>query len=284
MKRSTDELITMIRRRSRRLRPLPTTADEQGRLPRKPRAVLFDVYGTLLVRVGDAHPRAAQKRRDIESLVRRRHLPTPAAGLEARLQEAIAQEHSTLRARGNEHPEVSIERIWAGLFPELAPRELRSAIVEYELAAHPAWPMPGCRGLLRALAQSGVALGIVSNAQFYTPIFLMALLGASLEELGFVPSLCVYSADVGSAKPGRVIFDLAAQRLRTRALRVEEAVMVGNDHGNDVVPAARSGLMTVHAALDRRSYAPPRDGEERAKPDAVVRRLSSLEVIVAGAR
>jgi putative hydrolase of the HAD superfamily len=277
---ATDGLLALIREGSKRMRPVPMHATDSGSLPRRPRAVLFDVYGTLLARVGDAHPRPAVRERKVEALIRRHRLPTTARELSAGLGHAIGAEHAALRASGNANPEVSIERIWAGLFPGRSHEELREAIVEYELATHPAWPMPGCRGLLRRLADQGIALGIVSNAQFYTPIFLHALLGASLEDLGFATRLCLYSWDFGFAKPGAALFDLARGRLYEMGLKEEEVVMVGNDRRNDIEPAARSGFMTVLASLDRRSSEPARDDATPVRPNAVIRQLRSLEPLV----
>jgi putative hydrolase of the HAD superfamily len=242
--------------------------------------VLFDVYGTLLARVGEAHPRPAQKQREVDAVIRRHRLPTTAQELSTNLGVAIDREHAALRARGNANPEVSIERIWAGLFPDRAREELLAMIVEYELATHPVWPMPGCHSLLRSLANRGITLGIISNAQFYTPIFLHALLGASLEALGFAARLCLYSCDFGMAKPGAALFDLARDRLHEMGLKEEDVVMVGNDRRNDIEPAARSGFMTVLASLDRRSSEPARDDSTPVQPNAVIRQLRSLEPLV----
>ena len=193
---------------------------------------------------------------------------------------AISHQHAAALARGNANPEISIEHVWAKLFPGRPEAELREAIVEYEAATHPVWPMPGCRRLLFTLARLGVVLGIISNAQFYTPVFLRALLGVGLEDLGFAPDLCLYSCDYGVAKPDAALFRLARERLRRAGLREEQAIMVGNDRLNDIEPASRSGFMTVLAALDRRSYGSAPDGHTSVQPDAVIRHLRGLEPLL----
>ena len=66
-------------------------------------------------------------------------------------------------------------------FPE---KHLIALATEYECRVNPVWPMPGARDCLRELAGAGLALGIVSNAQFYTPPMLQALLGESLHVSG----------------------------------------------------------------------------------------------------
>jgi len=274
-------LVATIAQGSKRIRPAAVCMLESGRLPRRPHAVLFDVYGTLLARIGDRHPHPAARERAVEALIRRHSLQTSSSDLSANLVSAVDREHSALRARGNASPEVAIESIWAGLFPGRSRDELQAMIVEYELATHPVWPMPGCGPLLRRLRDLGVTLGIISNAQFYTPLFLHALLNANLEDLGFTADLCLFSWRFGTAKPDPGLFELARQKLQARGLSGEETAMVGNDAANDVAPAAKTGLMTVLAALDSRSFQPA--SRTSAQPDAVIRRLRSLERLVSTA-
>ncbi len=280
MKRPPDDLVVLIKERSHRIRPVPAAAAERGSLPRRPRCVLFDVYGTLLVRLANDGPPPGQASRRLDELLRRRRLPVTGAELHGLLHRAIEKEHSVLRARGYAHPEVTIERIWASVLPGLSPAELRRLIVEYELVMHPAWPMPGCLRLLRSLARSGIVLGIASNAQFYTPLFLRALLGSDLENLAFSPDLCLYSCDLGIAKPDAAFFDRAVEKLRGAGISAGEAVMVGNDAARDIEPAVRAGFMTVHAALDRASTGAAPHGSGRSAPDAMIRRLASLQSLI----
>lgn len=276
------ELLAIVKRGSKRIRPLPPRTIESGRLPRKPRAVLFDVYGRLLARVGKVHPRPAAKRRQLEALIRRYELTTTVAELEAGLQSAIAREHAALRAAGRANPE-GFDRTHLGrdVFRPLAGG---SPAGDCGVRAGNASRVAnaGCRRLLQALACRGLTHGIVSNAQFYTPVFLHALLGASLQDLGFSSSLCLYSCDFGVAKPDPALFDHARRRLHELGLREEETVMVGNDPRNDIGPATRSGFMTVLAALDGRSYESTPDGVGSAQPDAVIGHLAALETLVDG--
>jgi putative hydrolase of the HAD superfamily len=272
-----EGLTGLIRSGSRRLKPLPTGIVEHGQLPRNPRAVLFDVYGTLLVRIPDAHPCPAIRDLALRRLIDRHRLDTGPSELEGSLQAAIAGEHARMRARGVLYPEVRIEKIWGGLFPGREPGALREMIVEHELATHPSWPMPGCRSILAALKRRGTVLGIISNAQFYTPLFLQAFLRDSVEALGFSPSLCLYSCDFGIAKPERVLFDLASERLGTLGVAPQETLMIGNSTVDDVAPASKVGFMTVLAALDRRSFTIP-NGPPAA--DAIITGLGRAELLV----
>ena len=87
-----------------------------------------------------------------------------------------------------------------------------------------------------------------------------------------------------SALPNRagLLFDVASERLREIGHQAAEAVMIGNDYRNDIHPAARSGFMTVHAALDRRSWVSA--GDESPRADAIVTSLTGLASLIAEAR
>ena len=264
-----DPFVSLIRRNSRRLRLVPAGIPCSGSLPRVPRAVLFDVYGTLLLRV----PRAAGS---VGAFLRSSSLRLTPVQLSDRLSHAVAAHHEHSRARGISFPEVRIERIWGMLFPGRSERELRRLAICHELAAHSCWPMPGCPKVIESISGRGVLLGIVSNAQFYTPLFLQAFFQRAPEDLGFRRSLCIYSYRYGAGKPGPVLYELARERLGRLGIPSREVVMVGNDPSNDVTAAARAGFMTVLLAGDRRMRSPIDGSGTGTRPDAVIDRLSSL--------
>ena len=56
------------------------------------------------------------------------------------------------------------------------------------------------------LHAGGLRTGIVSNAQFYTPLILEALTGRSLDEIGFEEELCSWSYRLRRAKPSPLMF------------------------------------------------------------------------------
>jgi FMN phosphatase YigB (HAD superfamily) len=103
--------------------------------------------------------------------------------------------------------------------------------------------IPGCREGLRALADAGVRLGVVSNAD--------GLIGERLRELEILqvgPGLgveveCVIdSGNVGVMKPDPRIFTIA---LDAMGLAADRAWYVGDMPGIDVVGARRGGLWPV---------------------------------------
>ncbi len=150
--------------------------------------------------------------------------------------------------------------------------------VEYEARANPCWPMPNVRECLGGLHRWGVLLGIISNAQFYTPELFGAMLGEPPEKWGFQPDLQFYSYRFGRAKPGVEMFESAVAALARRGISPGEVLYVGNDMLNDVFPASQVGFRTALFAGDGRSLR-RRDGTaliEGISPDLVVTDLVQI--------
>jgi putative hydrolase of the HAD superfamily len=243
-----DPAVPEIRRCLRGARRCPSGPlgrPPAGSLPRPPLAVLFDVYGTLLCpaqrpRRGPFSPEAR-----MASLVRRHGLALSPAWIASALRQAIEREHAALRARGIPHPEVRIERMWGQVLPGRTDEELRMIAAGWEAAVRPAVPAPGCRALLRSLHSAGLRLGIVSNAQFYTPLFFEVLLRGRPDHIGFSAPLCIYSYELAAAKPGPELLALAAHRLAGLGIEPGRTLVAGNDIANDIAPAAACGFMTA---------------------------------------
>jgi putative hydrolase of the HAD superfamily len=249
---------------------VPRPTDTPARLESVPdiRAVLFDVYGTLVISAsGDIGLSADAARSDafldawgaagMDSAL----LP-PGFDGPARLKEMILADHERVRARGIDHPEVDILELWQQLVSEVSggdteptsDAQLRRLALEYELRTNPVWPMPDLAKTLDALSHRGLVLGIVSNAQFYTPLMLAAFLGRSVEEAGFDPRCCSWSYRQRVAKPSTAVYRPALEGLGTyHDIVPEEVLYVGNDMRNDVWPAQRHGCKTVLFAGDARS-------------------------------
>jgi len=79
--------------------------------------------------------------------------------------------------------------------------------------------MPVLRGVLRGLHRQGLLLGILSNAQFYTPLLFECFLGAGAREMGFREELILYSCELGLAKPSSRLFEIARERLAAAGVR-----------------------------------------------------------------
>jgi putative hydrolase of the HAD superfamily len=275
---SVESHVDYIRRHSRRIPPPRGPSAARGALPRPPRAVLFDLYGTLFSQSRRRGWSPFSRERAAARFVKRHRLETTAAALAEALRRKILEEHAGRKASGTEYPEVRIERIWSGLFPGLRSSETECLAIEWELAVNPIRPMRGSAKLLEFLRARGTALGIVSNAQFYTPLFFEAFFGEKPEDLGFRPDLCIYSFELGVAKPQSSLFELAARRLEEAGIGRRETLMVGNDPANDIAPAASCGFMTALIADPRKRTEARTSG---AGPDVVAGSLTVLQTMLA---
>jgi len=274
----------ILRRHAKPMTPIATDVEPVLRKLPNIRAVLFDVYGTLLIsgsgEVGTVGRAACEQALTEAFEATGSAMTAPAAqGVEC-LYEAIGASHVASRAAGVDHPEVDIVKIWRTVLAELGYAAIDPArlAVEYEARANPCWPMPQMQECLEQLNQASVVLGIISNAQFFTPDLFVALLGKSAETLGFDPQLAYYSYRHGQAKPGLQMHEQAVESLRARRIAPDEALYVGNDMLNDILPARKAGFCTALFAGDRRSLR-RRENDRRVAgivPDLVLTDLGQL--------
>lgn len=255
------------------------------------RAVVFDVYGTLLCSgVGDISLDDTSGREStLWRLVDEFDLPLDQGtqGLSERFHAAIESDHQRRKAGGEPYPEVDIREIWREWARDLGilgalesrPGGVQEWALAYELAVNPVWPYQGVRETLGELRKRGLPIGIVSNAQFYTPIALESLLGASMEALGFRESLCVWSWEQGRGKPSTKLYEESARRLRVEyGLEPSQALYIGNDLLKDIWAASQVGFRTGLFSGDARSLR-LREGDERIQglqPDAVLKSVGDV--------
>lgn len=273
------DLVDRIRSLSRSLGPYST--DVVPRLDPLPgiRAVLFDIYGTLVISASGDIGLAGE--RDTTSAfaaaLAAAGITAPATAGPARLAQAIRASHARRTAAGTEFPEVDILTIWGEVLPAQA--NLAHLAVEYECRVNPVWPMPGLTRLLTDLRRRPLVLGVVSNAQFYTPLLLEGLLGAAPTDLGFDAACCAWSYRLLEAKPSTRLYEVALTGLdRVHGIAPSEVLYVGNDLLNDIWPASSTGCRTALFAGDARSLR-LREDDPRCTgvvPDRVVTALCQI--------
>ncbi|QDT02823.1 dUMP phosphatase [Rubripirellula lacrimiformis] len=276
-------------------RPMEPTATEVNASLRpleNVRAVIFDVYGTLVISgsgdVGSADSDGDGRdaiMADAIASVWGDSSPDPMPGIE-QLQQQIRSTNAARVSDQCPQPEVDIVDVWrhtmadsgVDVTPEDNDRLLRLA-ASYEAQANPTWPMPGAQKLLSELNTSGIRMGIVSNAQFFSPSLVEDLLdGSSLDQGGFDLNCCVFSNRFRHAKPGPKLFDVLRNGLARVGIAPHEAVYVGNDMLNDIWAASMAGLKTAWFAGDGRSCR-PRQNDPRCRslrPDVVLTDLLQL--------
>lgn len=287
-----QQLLQILKAAQVDLVPIPT--GESPVLTHLPeiKAVLFDLYGTLfLSSAGDLgiHENQTADRVFARALDAASLHPTGGSSLDwlAAWKGLIQAEHARRRSEGERYPEVEIREIWFQFGQQYCSQPPADpddpawsiAALTYETGVNQVCPAPGVHALLNALRQRGLQLGIVSNAQFYTPLLFDAYLGSSHPALGFPPELCVFSYQLRSAKPSPALFAGVLERLRdTDGIEPHEIAYIGNDMLKDIWTASQAGCRTVLFAGDQRSLRKRPDTPDCTNlyPDAVITALGQL--------
>jgi FMN phosphatase YigB (HAD superfamily) len=215
--------------------------------PMNVRAVIFDIYGTLL----EVGPPPA----DAEA--RWQHLWGDLLAMGPRLgrldfsvasSKIIARHHAAARARGILWPEVH----WPSVVLEAVPEVGRLPSLEQEeflfqqiQTGHTTRMTAATAAALRVLTERHCLLGIASNAQAYTLRELQeALATHGLNMDLFAQDLCFWSFQNGFSKPDPHAFQILTTRLNARGIAPAETLMVGDRLDNDIVPARACGWRT----------------------------------------
>jgi putative hydrolase of the HAD superfamily len=238
------------------LSPLPTSLNPMGKLEERIRCILFDVYGTLFISAsGDISIAREQSRQTqhLKNLLDRYQIKKKPKMVLNDFFSAIDIEHKRLRKKGVDFPEVEIDRIWTRVLEIDDHAAVRAFAVEFELIINPVYSMPNLEKMLSGCKKSKVLLGIISNAQFFTPYLFNWFLGSSPEDIGFQSDLIFYSYKSGHAKPSPFMFEAAAKNLRNMDIFSNSVLYVGNDMLNDIYPAKMVGFKTGLFAGDARS-------------------------------
>ncbi|MEM7384012.1 MAG: HAD family hydrolase [Verrucomicrobiota bacterium] len=285
------ELIELVVRHSKEVAPRPTSV--RARLPvlEGLRAVVFDIYGTLMVSgTGDISLADAGDQDELLFDVLRDFglEPEPDVSPASCYLQCIQKEHARRKEEGISFPEVEIREIWKELLSfcqgsEVGPERLEELALIYECRINPVWPMPGFVEVMNDLNSRRLKLGIVSNAQFYTPALFPALTGRSLSQWGVDSALCVWSFEEREGKPSRNLFRKCAAALAKEGIQPGEALFVGNDYRKDVEASAAVGFRTALFAGDTRSLR-PRDYEDDGVPDAILTDLRQIPVLLGAER
>ncbi|MBN2515724.1 MAG: HAD family hydrolase [Deltaproteobacteria bacterium] len=248
--------------------PIPTGFRKSGTITGVIKAVLFDVYGTLFIsRAGDistAEEEATNNIIGIERLLKKYRIDRKASLFYREFIDEIEREMGKMKEGGVDYPEVVIEKIWKTILPMKDDDFIERFAVEYEMIVNPVYPMPHAHELLSSLKKKNALMGIISNAQFYTPYLFPALLGGSIADLGFRNDLTFFSYVFGYGKPSLFLFRKAAECLDAWGIRRKNVLFVGNDMLKDIYPASAMGFQTALFAGDSRSLRLRKD-DERCK-------------------
>ncbi len=261
--------------------PIPTDLVQQGRPSQKIACILFDIYGTLFISgsgdIGIARAQA-EEHQDMAGLLKKFNLSDDPEQVKHRFFSEIERTHRQMQQNSVDYPEVKIDMIWKKVLTLETIETARKFAEAYEMMVNPVYPMPGLREVLRKLKEHGTAMGIISNAQFYTPMLFTGFLGSDPVDLGFRPDLLFYSYQLGYAKPSMYMFQKAADALRSAGIPESRVVYLGNDMLNDMLPAKKAGFQTALFAGDKRSLRLRKDDPRVSGmvPDMVVTDLIQI--------
>ncbi|RKX73189.1 MAG: hypothetical protein DRP87_19340, partial [Spirochaetes bacterium] len=300
-----DNLIEIIRKNSFSMEPVPTGISPKLMPLKGIRFLFFDVYGTLFISCSGDIGKVEHSSQDSHFIdafksaglrVIREDTGSIAKKL---LTEKIKESHQASRKRGILYPEVDILKIWNRVLTSLITLKavetqridrglLKKISVEYETRSNPVWPMRGLTQLIGLIKREGLRAGIISNAQFYTPLLFPSFLFSNPYEIGFDPELFILSYQIGEAKPSLTLFLRALEKLYRRypfsekPVKAEELLYIGNDMLNDILPAKQIGFRTALFAGDLRSLRMRKEIEEcnNLEPDIIITDLKQLEDIV----
>jgi FMN phosphatase YigB (HAD superfamily)/glycosyltransferase involved in cell wall biosynthesis len=212
------------------------------------RAAIFDVYGTML----DAPAGGVKPDPDADSGLReiiKAYGYKPPGSPSHALHAAIRQHH---QHSAEEFPEVDLCELWREILEAPEDCDLKDLIISLETFWHPSRIMPGLEHFLKELHDSGIVLGILSNAQINT----LPSLG-HLANL-FEPDLIILSYQHRISKPSPALFSQLATRLKARGIAPKNALYIGNDPNHDIIPAHQQGFQTAffttHALADANPF------------------------------
>jgi FMN phosphatase YigB (HAD superfamily) len=219
----------------------------------KLRAILFDVYGTLM-RVGPAPANAEKLGQELFQEFSRSAPPLARLDFSIACNRAIMLRHNSAHARGIAYPEILWPSIVAEIvsaFATLEPEQQTEFIFRQIQIGRTIGLMPSAAETLRWLTGKHCLLGIASNAQAYT----LRELSTALKAEGcpsqlFAPDLCYWSYQNGFSKPDPHGFQMLRIRLEAHGISPMETLMVGDRLDNDVTPARLQGFQTWHLKAD----------------------------------
>lgn len=293
-----------IKRLSTPIDPIPTDLEPEIASLSGIRAVIFDVYGTLFISgSGDISIAGSLSNETLlaESMAEagfRGNLVSASLEGISLFFELVNNDHAQGHAAGRPQPEIEVREIWDATIKTLeengrinatSDKEMRSGMIErmavgYECRVNPVWPMPGTAKIIEAIYDNKLSLGIVSNAQFYTPLLFESLLGNSCEQFGFNPECCIWSYRERRSKPDVTLFEKLLNNLKKSApdITPEQVLYVGNDCLNDVWCASQAGLKTCLFAGDKRSLRLRTDDARCAqlKADCTITHLEQLATVL----
>jgi len=306
MEKKYLEFIEKFLRESSHLVPKPTLLEPRFKADPSIRSVVFDVYGTIVISAsGDIE----------ESEISTDNLKTSFNAAGIALSESLADPEQVLidmlesfklqilrvheeeRRPDKPYPEVDILEIWETILNKSSQEQLihlsdplciKCFTFVFELLCNNIYPMPDMKDVIMKLAAKDLPLGIISNAQFYTPVILNFFMHGKLSDnevvAPFDPDITVFSYQHKRSKPDSLLFEILKEQChRKYHINPSEILFVGNDMFRDIYPANRAGFKTALFAGDIKSLRLRKEKSETngLDPDYIITELNQLLKILA---
>jgi phosphoglycolate phosphatase-like HAD superfamily hydrolase len=296
--------------------PAPPTPEPANARPtlkrlRGVRAVLWNVYGTLLsIPLGELvfeHPTSYVMTMALEktiaefkmwaSMSRKPGAPSEYMG---HLYGSMLDEQRLAPSPGEKHPEIVAERVWEGVLKKLFAKEYAfdagfyGSLNEYSkkiayffhASMQGTAAYPGADRALQAVADAGLVQGLCADGQCFTPLQLqrgLSHLDPTLRLDETIPEpLQTWSHAVRGRKPSERLFRHALEILGARGIEPHEVLHVGSRLARDIEPAKKLGMRTALFAGDRASLDAPKDqvNVKSLKPNVLLTELEQIAEVI----
>ena len=287
-----------------KLRPIPTNTELNLSVIKNIKCVIFDIYGTLLISgSGDIDKLALSPSFILESFAQCgiRIISSNPAKVAAEITEEYKQTIEELkygaRKKNIENPEIDIRDVWEIIIQSLYYRnlidkpwvdEVTMLAVYFETLSNKVYPMPFMKEIILWLHEKQIPVGVISNAQFYTPVIMNYFLNDEVDDQNenikyFDPDLSVFSYQEKLGKPSVALYEKAlAAGEEKYGFESNEVLFVGNDMLKDIYPARASGMRTALFAGDARSLRLRQDDSRVSGiiPDCTINSLEQIKEII----
>jgi putative hydrolase of the HAD superfamily len=300
------EFIKNLLDKSDKLLPEPAGVKPYYTNDKNIKSVIFDIYGTLLISASGDIDKLEVTTDNLKSAfemlnikiypLENQNEKTILSSILKEFRNTIEQNHLLRKEKNIKYPEVDYIKIWEQVLKVALDKKwiyrknninIRLLTFVFEILSNRVYPMPGMNKTILELYKNGVPLGIISNAQFYTPIVLNYFINKKYIEDDIVsffdPDLTVFSYKKLMSKPDESLFLELIPTLRKKYnIEPAEVLFVGNDMFKDVYAGKTAGFKTALFAGDMRSYRTRNDREEvkGLKPDHLITELDQILEIV----
>ena len=293
--------------------PKPVNANPSARHLPGVRAVLWDVYSTL-VRVSDGQfmlfpQEEARLQIALDKTIHEFNMwnhmyrkPGPPWQSMIGIYKSTIERQSMQAVPKGNVTEVNLVDTWRTLIGKLFEKEYHYDEGQYgdldEFSEKVAYFFHSClqatearEGAARAMSDvsaAGLTQGLLSNGQSFT--FVQALRALAIQgdlppiyEL-FRPQALILSYDVGVKKPSKMLFAQAVQQLRSIGIQAQETLHISCRLSTDLVPARAAGMKTALLVAEKSGLEVSAGvlKDPATRPDRLLTHLDQLRAVIGG--